>query len=143
MAKIYQRITQVATTPTTVLITGESGTGKELVARAIHLHSARSAQPFVAFNVAAFPDSLIDSMRSSLATKRALSPGRPRGSWGSSSLRKVGRSSFTRPALSGLTCRRNCYASSKNVKLSDLAVSNRLPLMSACAPQRILICERP
>jgi DNA-binding NtrC family response regulator len=61
MSKIYQRISQVAATPTTVLITGESGTGKELVARAIHHHSPRSAQPFVAFNVAAYPDTLIDA----------------------------------------------------------------------------------
>jgi len=61
MLQIYQVIRQVAGTPTTVLITGESGTGKELVARAIHHHSPRSAQPFVAFNVAAFPDTLIDS----------------------------------------------------------------------------------
>src|SRR5678816_4395782 len=36
MVKIYQLITQIATTPATVLISGESGTGKELVARAIH-----------------------------------------------------------------------------------------------------------
>jgi two-component system, NtrC family, response regulator AtoC len=61
MVNIYQRIDQVASTPTTVLITGESGTGKELVARAIHHHSSRATQPFVAFNVAAFPDSLIDA----------------------------------------------------------------------------------
>ena len=61
MMRIYHVISQVAAKPTTVLITGESGTGKELVARAIHHHSSRSAQPFVAFNVAAFPDSLIDS----------------------------------------------------------------------------------
>ncbi len=62
MVRVYQMITQIAATPnTTVLITGESGTGKELVARAIHQRSERSAQPFVAFNVAAIPDTLIES----------------------------------------------------------------------------------
>ncbi len=61
MVRIYQLITQIASTPTTVLITGESGTGKELVARAIHTQSERRAQPFVAVNVAAIPDTLIES----------------------------------------------------------------------------------
>jgi Nif-specific regulatory protein len=61
MAKMYQLITQIATTPATVLISGESGTGKELVARAIHRRSDRSAQPFVAVNVAAIPDTLVES----------------------------------------------------------------------------------
>ncbi len=61
MIRIYQLITQIAETPTTVLITGESGTGKELVARAIHAQSARRAQPFVAINVAAIPDTLVES----------------------------------------------------------------------------------
>ena len=61
MVKIYQLITQIATTPATVLISGESGTGKELVARAIHRRSDRSAQPFVAVNVAAIPDTLVES----------------------------------------------------------------------------------
>jgi DNA-binding NtrC family response regulator len=61
MVRIYQLVTQIAPTPTTVLITGESGTGKELVARAIHTQSPRRAQPFVAVNVAAIPDTLIES----------------------------------------------------------------------------------
>jgi DNA-binding NtrC family response regulator len=61
MVKVYQTITQIADTPTTVLITGESGTGKELVARAIHARSERRAQPFVAVNVAAIPEALVES----------------------------------------------------------------------------------
>jgi len=61
MVKIYQTITQIADTPTTVLVTGESGTGKELVARALHARSERRARAFVAVNVAAIPDALVES----------------------------------------------------------------------------------
>jgi two-component system response regulator AtoC len=61
MARIYKTIVQIAETPTTVLVTGESGTGKELVARAIHQRSPRAGQPFVAVNVAAMPESLVES----------------------------------------------------------------------------------
>jgi len=61
MRKIYDLITQVASTTTTVLIQGETGTGKELVARAIHHQSPRRDNPFVAVNLAAIPDSLVDS----------------------------------------------------------------------------------
>jgi DNA-binding NtrC family response regulator len=61
MVRIYQLVTQISSTPTTVLVLGESGTGKELVARAIHTLSPRRSQPFVAVNVAAIPETLIES----------------------------------------------------------------------------------
>jgi len=52
---------RAAASRTTVLILGESGTGKELVAKAIHLASARAAKPFVAINLAALPETLAES----------------------------------------------------------------------------------
>jgi len=61
MRHVYEQITQVARTNTTVFIRGESGTGKELVAHAIHYNSARSAKPFVKVSCAALPDELIES----------------------------------------------------------------------------------
>ena len=61
MRAVYQLITQVATTSTTVLIRGESGTGKELIAQAVHYSSERSSKPFVKVNSAALPESLIES----------------------------------------------------------------------------------
>ena len=61
MIDIYKMVGQAAVTRATVLIRGESGTGKELVARAIHAHSAASAEPFVPVNCAALPSTLLES----------------------------------------------------------------------------------
>jgi len=61
MRRVYEQVTQVAGTNTTVLIRGESGTGKELIAHAIHYNSPRAARPFVKVSCAALPDSLIES----------------------------------------------------------------------------------
>jgi Nif-specific regulatory protein len=61
MRQIFEQVTQVAGTNTTVLIRGESGTGKELIAHAIHYGSLRAKKPFVKVSCAALPDSLIES----------------------------------------------------------------------------------
>lgn len=59
--KTFALIEKAAQTNITVSITGETGTGKEVVAKAIHYHSNRSKQPFVAINVAAIPKDLMES----------------------------------------------------------------------------------
>ncbi len=61
MRQVFEQITQVTGTNTTVLIRGESGTGKELVAHAIHYNSPRAKKPFVKVSCAALPDTLIES----------------------------------------------------------------------------------
>lgn len=61
MVDVFKRIGQAAGNRMTVLIRGETGTGKELIARAIHAHSAGSAEPFVAVNCAALPANLLES----------------------------------------------------------------------------------
>ena len=61
MKEVIQQVRQVADTDATVLIQGESGTGKELIARALHDLSRRSNGPFVAVNLGALPETLLES----------------------------------------------------------------------------------
>jgi len=61
MQQLRQLIDTAGPTNSRVLIGGENGTGKELVARAIHVQSARADHPFVAVNCAAIPETLIES----------------------------------------------------------------------------------
>jgi two-component system nitrogen regulation response regulator GlnG len=61
MQEVFRAIGRLAQSSATVLITGESGTGKELVARALHRHSSRVGNPFVAINTAAMPKDLLES----------------------------------------------------------------------------------
>ncbi len=59
--RVYEQVTQVASTNTTVMLRGESGTGKELIAHAIHYNSPRKNNPFIKINCAALPETLIES----------------------------------------------------------------------------------
>ena len=59
--EVLVQVEQIAPVTSTVLIEGESGTGKELVARAIHMLSPRRNKPFIAVNVGALPDTLLES----------------------------------------------------------------------------------
>jgi len=61
MKKIFEKILKVAPTDSTVRITGESGTGKELVAKAIHAHSKRRDNEFVAVDCSSLVETLLES----------------------------------------------------------------------------------
>jgi Nif-specific regulatory protein len=61
MAEAINTAARAAASRATILIRGESGTGKELLARAIHYASPRAKRPFVGVNIAALPDTLIES----------------------------------------------------------------------------------
>jgi DNA-binding NtrC family response regulator len=61
MQEIYELVSDISNTDSTVLIQGESGTGKELIARAIHFNSHRKTKPFVVANCSAYSQNLLES----------------------------------------------------------------------------------
>src|SRR5581483_6000421 len=61
LGSVLQRVSKVAGTDSTVLITGETGTGKELIARAVHSASPRHGKPLIKLNCAALPAGLVES----------------------------------------------------------------------------------
>jgi Nif-specific regulatory protein len=61
MRQVFEMITRVAPSNATILIRGESGTGKELVANAVHYNSQRADKPFIKVNLAALPETLVES----------------------------------------------------------------------------------
>jgi DNA-binding NtrC family response regulator len=93
MLKIFDLVAQVAPSRSTVLLQGESGTGKELIAKAIHLNSARRARPFVPVN----SGSTCSNPHCS-GTSKALLPARWRRRRGCSKWPTGARSSSTKSA---------------------------------------------
>ncbi len=61
MQEVFRAIGRLSRSNITVMINGESGTGKELVASALHRHSPRASNPFIALNTAAIPKDLLES----------------------------------------------------------------------------------
>src|SRR6202051_292217 len=81
MLKIFDLVTQVANSRSTVLLQGESGTGKEVIAKALHLNSPRHDRPFVPVNTGSMPTDLLEStlfghvkgaFTSAIASKKGL-----------------------------------------------------------------------
>src|SRR5512139_2725646 len=81
MEEIYELISDISNTDSTVLIQGESGTGKELIARAIHFNSHRKDKAFVVANCSAYAQNLLESELF----------GHERGSFTGAVRRKIGR----------------------------------------------------
>jgi len=81
MQEVFRSIGRLAGSSMTVLITGESGTGKELVARALHQHSPRANEPFVALNTSAIASELLESELF----------GHEKGSFTGADVRRIGR----------------------------------------------------
>ncbi len=61
MRQVYDQVTQVARSNSTVLLRGETGTGKELIANAIHYNSLRSKRPLVKFTCSAVPPAMLEA----------------------------------------------------------------------------------
>jgi transcriptional regulator with GAF, ATPase, and Fis domain len=61
MFEILQLVAQVAESDSTILVLGETGTGKELIARALHVNSARRSRPFVTLHCSALPATLLEA----------------------------------------------------------------------------------
>ncbi|WP_263358026.1 sigma-54-dependent transcriptional regulator [Acidicapsa ligni] len=81
MLRIFDLVSQVAPSRSTVLIQGESGTGKELIAKALHANSPRKDKPFIPVNTGSMPSELLEStlfghvkgaFTSAIATKKGL-----------------------------------------------------------------------
>ena len=120
LQRVYQLISKVAPTDSTVLIFGESGTGKELAARAIHRNSKRGEKPFIAVKLRRVRRDRFWKANCS-ATKRALSPARYCRRRDGLSSRTAARFFLMRSANCPLPCKRNCCVFCRSASLNASA----------------------
>ena len=124
MRQVYEQITQVAATNTTVLIRGESGTGKELIAHAIHYNSTRAKKPFIKVSCAALPDSLIEAELFG-HEKGAFTGAAARKKGAGSNWPRAARCSWTKSATSTCPRRSSCSACCRKRSSSGSGASSQ------------------
>ena len=132
MHAVFELVTNVAGTNSTVLIEGETGTGKEQVARALHEAASQRTGPFVAVNCAALPETLLESelfghekgsFTSAVGQRRAALK------WPTKA-----RSSLTKSATCRPPCRPSSFACCRNAPSSASAARNRFRSTYAWSP---------
>ncbi len=141
LRQVYEQVTQVARTNTTVLLRGESGTGKELIAHAIHYNSLRGSKPFIKVSCAALPETLIESELF----------GYEKGAFTGAQGRKKGRFELAEGGTLFLDeigdlnvqHRSNSFACCKSESLNGSAALKRLRSMSGLSPQPTKTWSRP
>jgi DNA-binding NtrC family response regulator len=142
MLRVFDLVSQVAPSRSTVLIQGESGTGKELIAKAIHANSPRRDKPFVPINTGAMPTELLEStlfghvkgaFTSAIASKKGLFE-----------VANGGTLSSSTKSLPWARTRRQRFCASCRIAASCISAEfRRSRSTSASSQPPISICARP
>ena len=135
MQEVFRAIGRLARSHITVLINGESGTGKELVAKALHRHSPRANEPFIALNMAAIPKDLMESEL--FGHEKAHSPAHRHDASVVSNKPTMAPCSSMKSATCRQTCKPACYEYWQTMSSIRLALIRPSRSMYASSPRPI------